>query len=135
MSVLARQQARQSGNLPPLKVPLPAECPSAHSQKTIRPSEPRTGRSARHCGRAAEQARVCRRAPGSAMSPLHGHSPWPATVAGGAAVGQTGPATLVLGDRSRVCNSWPISAQVSSHHRALRALAPNSLRSVFYSPT
>ena len=59
----------------------------AHSQKTIRPSEPRTGRSARHCGRAA---RVCRRAPGSAMSPLHGHSPWPAPVAGGAAVARLG---------------------------------------------
>jgi len=110
MSVLARQQARRhSGNLPPLEFPPAAECPlsPAHSQKTIHPSEPHTGRSARHCGRAAEQARVCRRAPGSAMSPPHGHSPWPAPVAGGAAVGQAGPATvtLVLGARSRVCNS------------------------------
>ena len=45
---------------------------------------------ARPCARAAERARACRRAPGSAMSAVHGVPPWPAQVAGGAAAGQAG---------------------------------------------
>ena len=46
---------------------------------------------ARPCARAAERARACRRAPGSAMSAVHGVPPWPAQVAGGAAAGRLGP--------------------------------------------
>ena len=45
------------------------------------------------------------------------------------------PVSRGLPSRSRVCNSWPISAQDSAPHRALRALASDSNRGVFYSPT
>jgi len=45
------------------------------------------------------------------------------------------PVSRGLPSRSRVCNSWPISAQDSAPHRALRALASDSNRGVIYSPT
>jgi hypothetical protein len=109
MPVLAGQWARQSVNLPlrirlftthkltKSRFPSRVLCPSDHpSRETNHDSPFRTsqgvlkGCRARPCARAAERARACRRAPGSAMSAVHGVPPWPAQVAGGAAVGQAG---------------------------------------------
>ena len=109
MPVLAGQWARQSVNLPlrirlftthkltKSRFPSRVLCPSDHpSREQFNHSPFRTsqgvlkGCRARPCARAAERARACRRAPGSAMSAVHGVPPWPAQVAGGAAAGQAG---------------------------------------------
>ena len=112
MPVLAGQWARQSVNLPlrirlftthkltKSRFPSRVLCPSDHpSREIIQPfALPNIalrvrvlkGCRARPCARAAERARACRRAPGSAMSAVHGVPPWPAQVAGGAAAGQAG---------------------------------------------
>ena len=45
------------------------------------------------------------------------------------------PVSRGLPSRSRVCNSWPISAQDSGPHRALRAFSGNKNRGVIYCPT
>ena len=96
MPVLAGQWARQSVNLPlrirlftthkltKSRFPSRVLCPSDHpSRETIHHDSPfRTsqgvlkGCRARPCARAAERARACRRAPGSAISA------WPPAVAG-----------------------------------------------------
>ena len=88
---------------------------------------------ARPCARAAERARACRRAPGSAMSAVHGVPPWPAQVAGVAAVGQAGqlprprrPVSRGLPSRSRVCID---SATAGQSVRGIQAPTGHSARS------
>ena len=56
---------------------------------------------------AAERARGCWRAPGSAMSALQGHPSWPSASAGGQAAAQTGHHSSAVPDLTRT----PISRQ------------------------
>ena len=142
MPVLAGQWARQSVNLPlrirlftthkltKSRFPSRVLCPSDHpSRETIQPfALPNIalrvrvlkGCRARPCARAAERARACRRAPGSAMSAVHGVPPWPAQVAGGAAAGQAGQLPPVRGARSHA----------DSHLAAESATAGQSVRRI-----
>jgi hypothetical protein len=111
MSVLARQQARQSGNLPPLEFPPAAECPLIPKKPFALPNL------ALDAARATADARRSRHASGSAQTDdwvCNVATAWPlaravasnrVTVAGVAAVCQAGPATLVLGARSTTGHS------------------------------
>ena len=126
MSVLARQQARQSGNLPPLEFPPAAdsECPLIPKKPFALPNlaldaarataDARRSRHASADGRLGLQCRHC-----MATRPGRGQQPCDSRWRRGCMPGWA---------------SYP-RPRCPVHHRALRALTPNSLRGIFYTPT